>query len=117
MSYQKILGSVIIILGLAVIFYTLFLSYNIFTAKAAAPEVFKISGQSNDITTANTQKQGLPSDIQKLIEEQLQGQLASFMPANAMPRLLNLISWSVLAGIFIFGGSQIAGIGVNLIRK
>ena len=117
MTGQKILGFILLILGLAIILYTLFISYNIFTTKSPAPDVFKIADQGNSSVDSGIKNQGLPAAIEGLLEEKLQEQLKAIMPTNAIPRLLNLISWSVLAGIFILGGGHIAGIGVNLIRK
>jgi len=46
--------------------------------------------------------------MKKIIEEQIK----EIVP----PGFLNLISWSIFAGILIFGGSGIAGIGVRLIK-
>jgi hypothetical protein len=33
-----------------------------------------------------------------------------------LPKLLNLLSWSIFAGILIFAGAQIAGLGIKLIK-
>ena len=115
---QKIIGLILLILGIAIIAYILWYSFNIFTAKISPPEIFKTATESNNNAPASPLNlQGLGVDLEKLAGEQLQKQIESVVPMNAVPRLFNLISWSILAGIFILGGSQISGIGINLIKK
>jgi hypothetical protein len=38
------------------------------------------------------------------------------MPSDFMPLLFNLIAWSIFAGILIFSGAQIAGLGIKLLK-
>jgi len=114
-SIQKILGLIILILGLALIFYAIFSSYNIFTGKSQPPEIFKTTGSK---TAASPSKAASPQEqAQKLIEEGLQQQLQTMLPADSLPKILNLISWSILAWILIFGGVQISGLGINLLKR
>jgi hypothetical protein len=42
--------------------------------------------------------------------------LKEILPAEAITKMLNLIVWSILAGIFIFGGSQISSLGIKLLK-
>ncbi|MFH1820533.1 MAG: hypothetical protein ABH805_01315 [Candidatus Nealsonbacteria bacterium] len=100
-------GFILLFLGLAIIFYSLFSSYNIFTNKTEAPKIFK----SENVTERSASDE-IPAQIQQLIEDQLKG----LLPSDSMTGLLNLISWSVLAGIFIFGGSQVSSLGIKLIK-
>lgn len=106
---KKIFGWVLLFLGLATILYSLYASYNIFTAKTAAPEIFRVEAKG---TTAIPKTQDIESQMQKMIQEQLQG----ILPAGSILELLNLIAWSIFAGILIFGGTQIAGLGIKLIK-
>lgn len=118
----KILGCTLLFLGLGVIFYSLFISYNIFTGHAQAPEIFEIKPQEtskiSDTEKSVPSNKGLSQeDTQKILENQLQKQLQNVLPANLLPKLLNMVCWSILAGIFIFGGAQISGVGINLLKK
>ncbi|MDO8559041.1 MAG: hypothetical protein Q7R84_01795 [bacterium] len=98
---KKILGMILLFGGLAVIFYSLYFSYGIFNAKKEAPVIF------------NTPKQPEVQDqLQKALGEQLKG----ILPADSIPQLLNLISWSILASILTFGGAQISGLGIKLLK-
>jgi hypothetical protein len=104
----KILGFLLLAAGIIIIGWTLLDSYNIFTGKAEAPAVFKM--------TAETVKTPATDEIQKQLESLISQQLKGMLPANSIPQLFNLIVWSVLAGILIFGGGQIANLGIKLIK-
>jgi hypothetical protein len=51
--------------------------------------------------------------MNKIVGEQIK----EMLPADAFSRILNLFVWSIFAGIFIFGGGQIANIGIKIIRS
>lgn len=89
-------------LGVAIIIYSLYSSYIIFTAKKPAPEIFEIVQQEQTGTA---------------IEQQLQEMLGKMLPAESIIGLLNLIAWLIFASILIFGGSKISGLGIRLIKK
>lgn len=105
---KKTLGLILLFLGIAVIFSSLYFSFNIFTAKASAPEIFKIE----DAFQSKGAAQGIEAQVQEILSEQLKGMI----PVDSVPTLLNLISWSIFAGILIFGGSQISNLGIKLIK-
>ena len=96
--------------GVVIILWGLYSSYNIFTGKARLPEIFKLEEEK----TAAPQ-QGTISDLQTQVQETVGEQLKELLPSNTIPKLLNLITQSILAGILIFGGAQISGIGIKLI--
>lgn len=102
---KRILALALIIIGLAVIFYGLYSSFNIFTSKAPAPEIFE---------TSSTVKSAGSQDIQSQLQNALSEQLKGLLPVDSIVTFLNLLSWSVFAGILIFGGAQISGLGVKL---
>jgi hypothetical protein len=108
---SQIAGWILLLGGILLIVWTLFSSYNIFTAKSSLPEFF---GMPEDETafqeegTLNPQAQ-----MEKAIQEQLKG----LLPADFITKFLNLIVWSMLAWILLFGGGQISGLGIKLIKK
>lgn len=104
---KKILGPALIIIGLAVIFYGLYSSFNIFTGKEVAPEIFK---------TPAAQKSVGSQDIQAQLQNMLSEQLKGLLPAGSIATLFNLASWSVFAGILVLGGAQISGLGIKLLN-
>lgn len=106
MKTNKIIGYILLIVGLLIITFAIYSSFNIFTAKKEAPPIFKL--EEKEVT----QKQGIQEQVSKVLEEKLK----EMIPPNYITKLLNLMSWSILAGILIFGGGKIAGLGINLIK-
>lgn len=113
-NIKTIIGWLLLTIGLVIIFWSLYSSYNIFSAKTEAPEIFKAAEKED---SGVSQKEPLSSEEQIKIEARklMQEQLEGFLPTNFAPRLLNLISWSILVGILVFGGGKIALIGIKLL--
>ena len=103
---NKALGIILLFLGLAIILGTLYFSFNIFTAKAAPPQIFKMENQ------AASPSQGFDEQIQEIVSEQLKG----LIPVDSITTILNLIAWSIFAGILVFAGAHISGLGIKLIK-
>ena len=112
MNLNKILGYLLLICGLILIVFTLYQSYNIFTGKSLAPSVFKIQMAKKLQANSNL---NLQQQIEQQINEAVSQQIAGMLPIGEVNKLLDLISWSILAGILIFGGGQIASLGIRLI--
>jgi hypothetical protein len=112
----RIFGWVLLVAGLVIIFGSLYSSYNIFTGKAEVPEIFKMEAKEIE-----AQKKGktptTPAELQKEMERMVGEQLKSILPPDTLPKFLNLVIWSMLAFILIFGGSQISSLGIKLIKK
>lgn len=106
----KFAGWFLLLIGVAVIVWILFYSYNIFTAQAPVPTVFKI-GEQNQIPDQNSES------FQQAVEQALQKQITSLVNQETISQILNLLAWSIFSGIAIFAGSQIAGLGIKLIKK
>ena len=110
MDYQKIFGWVLLVLGVAVIGWTLLSSYNIFTGQSALPEFFKIP---EEIVSSEGMTQDIQAQTQQIIGEQLKG----LLPVDSITQFFNLMVWSMLTFILIFGGTQVSGLGIKLIKK
>lgn len=108
MSIAKIFGWLLLLVGLAVIVYSLYSSYSIFAVKKSAPEIFETNEE-------NLQQVG--SSVEEMLQEQVKGIVGQILPDNSITGLLNLIAWSIFAGILIFGGGKISGLGIRLIKK
>ena len=111
MNYQKLVGWILLIAGVILISWTLMSSYNIFTAKAELPEFFP--SPKEEIAIKKEAGQDIQVQMEQMIREQLQG----ILPFDAVTKILNLTVWSMLAFILIFGGSQISGLGIKLIKN
>lgn len=113
MNITKIFGWCLLIAGIILIAWTMLSTYNIFTGKTPAPEIFKVTEVKKEKVLPKGTFDNIQAQMEKMIAEQLKG----ILPVETTPRLLNLISWSILAGILIFGGNQIANLGIKLIKK
>lgn len=108
---KKILSYIILFAGIAIILWSIYTSYNIFTGKATAPEIFKTE-KKVELTQKN--KSQTPED---LINQALGEQLRGILPQGSIATLLNLISWSLFVCILIFAGSKIASLGISLAKS
>lgn len=111
MPHNKIIGYSLLLIGLIIIGWTLFTSYKIFTGESKAPEIFSVPlvGKISSPSNANSQ------DPQKIMEDIIKNQIGNLLSPDLLPKTMNLISWSILVGILVLGGGQIASLGIKLI--
>jgi hypothetical protein len=114
---SRIFGWLLLIAGIAVIGWVLISSYNIFTAKAELPEFFEIGVEEGALNQTGAAGELTPENIQSQMQQMIGEQIQGLLPVDTIPKLLNLAVWSILAGLLIFGGAQIAGLGIKLIKK
>ncbi len=105
--FRQILGGILLFGGVLIILYSLYASFNIFTGETEAPELF--SSEKENVVPS----QGAESQVHQMIQDQLE----EFIPSSSIVGLLNLLAWSVFSGILIFGGAQISGLGIKLIKN
>jgi len=110
MNSQKITGFVLLGIGVGIVLYALFASYGIFTGVNEPPELFREPALKQS-TGTSAELQGVEAQINALVGQQLQ----NLLPENTISRMLNLFAWSAFAGLVIFGGTQLAGLGVKLL--
>lgn len=119
MEGEKIFGWLILFIGVGIIAISLFYSMDIFTGHSEPPEVFK-EDMFENIEWAEEETTGA-YDIQAQAEEIAQKQIRTMIPLedllDSLPKLLNLLSWSIFMGIVIFASGQIAGLGIRLIKN
>jgi len=113
MNLNKTIGYILLALGLVVIIGALFQSYNIFAGKALAPLVF-ITPSPQELSSGNSQN--LQQQLQSQIDQAIQKQLNQILAPATITKILNLIAWTMLAIVLIFGGSVISGVGIKMIR-
>jgi len=113
MKLKKIIGWILLLAGLMIIVWSLYSSYTIFSAKKPAPELFKMEEKGS----SPVQEAVSPEDMQQEVEKMVKEQIGEMIPAEFLSKILNLVSWAVLAGILVFGGSQMASVGIKLLKK
>lgn len=116
---RKIIGWILLFAGIGIMGWGLYSSFNIFTAKIEVPEVFKAARK--DVLAPTQSKTGTSQDLsvqaEQMMNKAMGEQLEKILPADFLPKLFNLISWSIFAGILIFGGTQISGLGIKLMKE
>jgi len=113
MNFNKVIGYCLLFLGLGIIFWGLYSSYNIFTGQTTAPEIFAVEKAQKETSSPK----GTLEDIQKQVGQLIETQFQEMIPEGSVPRFMNLISWSIFIGIIIFGASRISLLGINLIKE
>jgi len=106
---KEISGFILLFVGVGIILWSLYSSYNIFTVQTEVPEIFQLSQEGAAIRSGEG---GELAQVEALIQQQLQ----AILPVDSISQLMNLMAWSIFAGILIFGGAQIAGLGVKLLK-
>jgi hypothetical protein len=97
MGLIKTIGWITFFAGILILIFTLYRSYNIFTGKFPLPEIFKV--QKEEIVSPKKKTPTTPEEMQKQIGQILAEQLREILPKESITKILNLISWSILAGI------------------
>lgn len=116
MDLTKLFGWVLLIGGVGIIFWTLHSSYQIFTNQRSLPEFFV--PEKKEVSPPPKKKfSNSPEEIQQQALQMILERIQELFPQKVTYRFFNLFAWSVLAGIFIFGGSQISSLGIRLIKK
>lgn len=106
METNKIVGYILLLIGILLITLPLLQTYNIFTGKSLPAQVF-IKPPS---LTINQNVNALD------IQGQIQNALIKVIPVDFIDNTLNLATWLLLMWILIYGGGKIAEIGVKLLN-
>ena len=107
---KKIVGWVLLILGVLMIVWGIWSSYEIFTAQKPPYEIFK--AQEAQEVSLEQEKGGPEEQMQQIIKEQL----GVMLPSDFLPQFFNLITWSIFVGILVFAAGKISILGINLLK-
>ncbi|MDI6882853.1 MAG: hypothetical protein QMC93_00020 [Patescibacteria group bacterium] len=115
LSGRKIFGWILLSLGILMIFWGIWQSYQIFSAKKPVPEIFRIEKSSEKSTVLSGEK--TEEQIQQVIKEQFE----KMLPPGFLPKLFNLASWSIFIFIIfifilIYGGGKLSILGIKLLK-
>lgn len=104
---KKIIGWVLLAVGLIIIFSDLYSSFNIFTARTLPPAVFK-----NTAIDDSSQAVSGQLDLQKIMADQM----SKLIPKDSIFKIMNLVSWSIFAWVLVLIGGKICSIGTGLLK-
>lgn len=144
LTQNKIAGWALLFAGLAVIFWSMYSSYAIFSGKTKAPEIFaaplvvsenlqdpqnaEIGNSKADKIDPAKLKNLNPADLQNIqnaqqaeiqaeLQENISAQFEKIVPADLISKIMNLSSWSMFVFIMIYAGSKISGLGIRLLKN
>jgi hypothetical protein len=107
MEANKIIGYVLLLIGVLMIIIPIWHTYGIFTGKALPAQVF----MRPPSLTVNDKVNALD------IQGQVQNALAKILPVDFINSTLNLATWLLLAWILVYGGGKVADIGIKLLKE
>lgn len=114
---KKIIGWILFVGGIIIILWPIKNSYQIFTAKKQAPEVFRKISKEEVFSKEEIFFENFQSKIpQQFIKKMVQEQITQMIPSNYLIKLFNLISWSIFVTILIFGGGKLSILGIKLLK-
>lgn len=110
MNFLRVFGWILLISGVAIIIFSLRWTFLVSKGERQIPKLFV------------TQKEELipksqPKDIEEKIQKMVLEQFQKVLPKEEVSQLLNLIAFSFFIGIFIFGGAQLANLGIKILKK
>ncbi|MFZ3074118.1 MAG: hypothetical protein WA093_03255 [Minisyncoccales bacterium] len=114
MDAKKIIGWIVVIVGLVIIGQAVNSSYQFFTAKADFPAIFKIAPSQTPAPQVSQSGALSQVDIQVQMQQATNQAIGNMVPADAINKLLNAIAWSMFATFLVYSGAKIAEIGVKL---
>ena len=124
-GFLKVIGWILFFTGIFIVFWTIYFSYEILKGKKHPPEIFKIENFKAEKKVIIEEKiQTKPqrhreiglTEFQKELEKTIEEKLKEIIPGYVIAGILNLVSFSILAGVLIFGGTQISHLGLKLIK-
>jgi hypothetical protein len=113
-NMKKIFGWIILIIGILVIVWGIWTSYQIFTGQIPVYEVF--TSETIEGTSSADTKINLNLPMEQQIQQIAKDQIGQILPQESMFKFFNLGAWWIFMMILMLGGGKLAIIGVNLLK-
>jgi len=114
-TMKKIFGWIILVIGILIIVWGLWTSYQIFTGQMPVYEVFTPEASDGTSLTGSGINLNLPMEQQ--IQQLIKDQIGQIFPQETLFKFFNLSTWWIFMMIVMLGGGKLAGIGINLLKK
>ena len=113
----KFLGFFLILVGVFLVFFSLYLSFKVFFGKENPPLIFKETLKEKKEESKIFQKNLDPEKILQIqSKEALKEALSEIFPEEKVNKFLNLFVFSLFIFILIFTSSQMVTMGLKLIN-
>ena len=114
MVIRKISGWTLLAIGVLIIIWGIWTSFDIFTDQRPVYEIFKLP------TTQDISFKKETGSIETQIQEQMQQviieQFKEIFPPDFLVKLLNLSAWWIFMMILMLGGGKLAALGITLLK-
>jgi len=114
-NMKKIFGWVILIIGILIIVWGIWTSYQIFTGQIPVYEVFTPETSNGASLTGSEINLNLPMEQQ--MQQLIKDQIGQIFPQETLFKFFNLSAWWIFMMILMLGGGKLASIGINLLKK
>ena len=105
---KKILGWILIILGLLIVLGSIYSTYLNFTGQRDFPQIFTV--QEAEVAP---QTSGPEDQISGMIGEYIK----EIIPQGAATQMLNMFAWIIFAVFLVYSGSKLVSMGAVLLRN
>jgi len=114
-NMKRIFGWIILIIGILIIIWGIWTSYQIFTGQMPVYEVFTPEANNGTSLTGGGINLNLPMEQQ--VQQLIKDQIGQILPQELLFKFFNLSAWWIFMMILMFGGGKLASIGINLLKK
>ena len=112
---KRILGTILIFIGLAMFYWDITTSYYYFTAQQEFPQVF-IQATSDVQENKALSGSAIQNQMNAIVGDQINQQISKLVPGNTITEMLNASVWSIFATLLIYAGAKIIGIGRDFLK-
>lgn len=115
---EKIIGYVLLIIGVVIIIFSAISVWGVFTKKTQPVQLFNFEGISLDVGGIVQQNlsQSLPPEAAGLLKQQASSQPTEIIPPDLINDSSNIFAHLILMGFIASIGFKIASLGVMLVR-
>ena len=120
LTNDKVLGYILLLIGLAMIFVSTFIAFRVFTGKSEPAKIFDVEAPVINLPSQNslTLPEGfeLPEGV-ILPQSSVEGKGFKIIPDEVFNRLLNSSLYFLAMTFVASSGAKIASIGVQLVKE
>jgi len=114
MVIRKISGWTLLTIGVLIIIWGIWTSFEIFTAQRPAYEIFKTPTAQE--VSLRKETGSLETQMQEEIQQAIIEQFKEMFPPDFLVKLLNLSAWWIFMMILMLGGGKLAALGITLLK-
>ncbi|MFC1649916.1 hypothetical protein ACFL2C_04395 [Patescibacteria group bacterium] len=116
---EKVVGYILLIIGLLVIIFTLVNVYGLVTGGVEAFEIFRFDAISLDLSQFSQGRVKLPAELEEMgvsVEQPTGPSIQEIFPSAILNQTANFFIHLVILGFVASGGYKIASLGVQMTR-